>query len=1194
MFDFHKFFDCLIGWDILQQLDLAVDPTDKCLKSKKTKVNLAFKEFKSKQLHNIQIKAQHEQVIQIAVQNISNGTAHIPELKLGNNITIREGITEVRDGIALCSVVNPTETDYDLTLQTPLFLETLEKFSIKEETKDTNLNNLSCDEPKKQFDFNMIRSDHLNNDETYRLKNLLESYSDIFHIEGNDLSVTSEIKHVIRTKDEIPVYTKTYRYPEVHRKEVSEQIQKMLKQGIIRPSFSPWSSPIWIVPKKKDASGTQKWRLVIDYRKLNEKTIGDKYPIPNIADLLDRLGRCQYFSTLDLASGFHQIEVSQDSIEKTAFSTDNGHFEFLRMPFGCKNSPATFQRTMDHVLRGLKNHICLVYLDDIIIYSVTLVEHINNLKSVFDRLREARFKVQLDKSEFLKKEVSYLGHVVTTEGVKPNPEKLSAIKLYPIPKTPKEVKTFLGMMGYYRKFIKDFAKITKPLTSSLKKGARINVDNKEYKEAFELCKNLLTNEPILQYPDFNKPFVLTTDASNYAIGSVLSQGPIGSDLPIAYASRTLNDHEINYATIDKELLSIVWSVNHFRPYLYGRKFKIITDHKPLQWLFNVKEPSSRLLRWRLKLEEYDYELVYKKGTLNTNADALSRIELHTSEIQKFIEKTKETIGNPTQDDEISSIIAEPDENFDLDQFINQTYEENFPHTGANPDSEHTSGNSIVIPSITEEENLETTASEHGTELSGTIHSALENPIIGIPITDSPLNVGRKQVVIKEADITDQLVTKETIHNDKERFTFQLPRENKEKAIIKFIKEYINPKVKYHLFFESTGYEEFSRTLQKFFTNSGINLVKCNTFLTDITEENQQLDIIRNQHESLTNHRGIEETSRAIRQNYYWPNLTNTVQNYINNCEICQTTKYDRKPLKLYLNKTPTATRPFEIVHIDTFTAEKTKFLTIVDSFSKYAQAYYLDTCQAIEISSKLLEYFSHHGIVKQIISDNGGEFKNNILADMLKLHKVEVHFTCSQHPESNGIVERFHSTLIEHIRLFNNNTQFKNDPISLKVKYAVLAYNHTIHSVTKFRPIEIITGHFETTSPLTQDIEVQITSNYVNDHKERLKLIYKKLNQTIQNNKERIIERRNTHREPLPQLPHKIYVADKQRNSKTKNKYKPQNLQSINKELKTGQIQSTHPNTSDKIHLSNIKRPTHIIPVTEPSLSTCEPSTSRI
>lgn len=585
---------------------------------------------------------------------------------------------------------------------------------------------------------------------------------------------------MIRTKDEIPVYTKTYRYPEVHRKEVSEQIQKMLKQGIIRPSFSPWSSPIWIVPKKKDASGTQKWRLVIDYRKLNEKTIGDKYPIPNIADLLDRLGRCQYFSTLDLASGFHQIEVSQDSIEKTAFSTDNGHFEFLRMPFGCKNSPATFQRTMDHVLRGLKNHICLVYLDDIIIYSVTLVEHINNLKSVFDRLREARFKVQLDKSEFLKKEVSYLGHVVTTEGVKPNPEKLSAIKLYPIPKTPKEVKTFLGMMGYYRKFIKDFAKITKPLTSSLKKGARINVDNKEYKEAFELCKNLLTNEPILQYPDFNKPFVLTTDASNYAIGSVLSQGPIGSDLPIAYASRTLNDHEINYATIDKELLSIVWSVNHFRPYLYGRKFKIITDHKPLQWLFNVKEPSSRLLRWRLKLEEYDYELVYKKGTLNTNADALSRIELHTSEIQKFIEKTKETIGNPTQDDEISSIIAEPDENFDLDQFINQTYEENFPHTGANPDSEHTSRNSIVIPSITEEENLETTASEHGTELSGTIHSALENPIIGIPITDSPLNVGRKQVVIKEADITDQLVTKEQYTMTKNASHFNYPAKTKKR------------------------------------------------------------------------------------------------------------------------------------------------------------------------------------------------------------------------------------------------------------------------------------------------------------------------------------------------------------------------------------------------------------------------------
>lgn len=311
------------------------------------------------------------------------------------------------------------------------------------------------------------------------------------------------------------------------------------------------------MPKKKDASGQQKWRLVIDNRKLNEKSIGDKYPIPNITDLFDKLGRCQYFTTLDLASGFHQIEVSEDSIEKTAFSTDGGHYEFLRMSFGLKNSPATFQRVMDHELRGLKNNICLVYLDDVIISSVSLEDHMKNLKSVFDRIPEANFKIQLDKSAFLKKEVSYFGHVVTTEGVKPNPDKLKAVRSYPIPKTPKEVKVFLGMLGYYREFIKDFAKITKPLTKSLKKNNKIDINNPVYRESFELCKNLLTNEPLLQYPDFEKPFNLTTDASNFAIGSILSYGPIGKDLPIAYASRTLNDHELNYSTIEKELLTII-------------------------------------------------------------------------------------------------------------------------------------------------------------------------------------------------------------------------------------------------------------------------------------------------------------------------------------------------------------------------------------------------------------------------------------------------------------------------------------------------------------------------------------------------------------------------------------------------------------------------------------------------------------
>ncbi|CAK1604464.1 unnamed protein product [Parnassius mnemosyne] len=425
----------------------------------------------------------------------------------------------------------------------------------------------------------------------------------------------------------------------------------MLEQGIIRPSESAWSSPIWIVPKKVDASGKTKWRLVVDFRKLNEKTISDKYPIPNISDVLDKLGNCQYFTTLDLASGFYQVEMNPSDIPKTAFNVEHGHFEFLRMPMGLKNSPSTFQRVMDNVLHDLQNTVCLVYLDDIIVFSTSLQEHMVNLEKVFQKLRESNFKIQMDKSEFLKLETAYLGHIISKGGIKPNPSKISAIEKYPLPKTAKEIKQFLGLIGYYRKFIPDFARITKPLTQCLKKGRKITLDT-DYINCFEKCKTLLTKDPILQYPDFNKEFILTTDASNVAIGAILSQGPIGSDKPVCYASRTLNESEVNYSTIEKELLAVVWATKYFRPYLFGRTFKILTDHKPLQWVMNLKEPNSRLTRWKLKLSEYDFSVIYKKGKNNTNADALSRVEIHNEESCSMLAnpsvKTAPSTGSTTQ------------------------------------------------------------------------------------------------------------------------------------------------------------------------------------------------------------------------------------------------------------------------------------------------------------------------------------------------------------------------------------------------------------------------------------------------------------------------------------------------------------------------------------------------------------------
>ena len=384
--------------------------------------------------------------------------------------------------------------------------------------------------------------------------------------------------------------------------------------------------------------------MVIDYRSLNEKTISDAYPLPNICEILNQLGGAKYFSTLDLASGFHQIPMDPDSQSKTAFCTSYGHYEYKRMPFGLKNAPSTFQRMMDQVLSGIQGVELFVYMDDIVVYSSSLEEHANKLKKLLGRLQTAGLTLQPEKSHFLQKQIAYLGHVITQYGVKPDPRKIEAVQKFSRPKTRKNIKQFLGLIGYYRRSIPGFAKLAKPRTHLTKLGVKFHWE-KSQQEAFKKLRDIIITEPILQYPNFSKPFIVTTDASDYAIGAILIQGEIGQDLPVSYASRTLTDAETKYATIEKELLAILFGVENFRPYPYGRKFTLVTDHRPFVWLHNIMNPGSKLNRWRLRLGEYDYSVVYKSGRVNANADVLSRNPVNPNKNHKVdvIEATENII-----------------------------------------------------------------------------------------------------------------------------------------------------------------------------------------------------------------------------------------------------------------------------------------------------------------------------------------------------------------------------------------------------------------------------------------------------------------------------------------------------------------------------------------------------------------------
>lgn len=441
-----------------------------------------------------------------------------------------------------------------------------------------------------------IRTDHLTQQQKDKLQEVIGQHKSLFSEPNENLTYTTAVVADIRTVTNEPIYSRYYPYPVQLKDEVEKQIQDLLKQGIIRPSRSPYNSPIWIVPKKADASGEKKYRMVIDYRKLNEQTLPDKYPIPEINDVLPQLGQNQFFSVLDLKSGFHQIPLREADRQKTAFSVNNGKYEFTRLPFGLRNAPSIFQRTLDDILRKWIGKICFVYMDDIIIFSKNEEDHYKNIDAIFRTLRLSNMKVQLDKCEFLKKEVEFLGFIISDKGIKTNPKKVEAILNFPTPKTLKDLRSFLGLSNYYRRFIRDYAKIAKPLTTLLRGEAgrsskymskKIMIDlDQEAMDAFIKLKTILASEDVmLAYPDFSKEFTLTTDASKYALGAVLSQ----ENRPIVFLSRTLSKPEEHYATNERELLAIVWALKSLRNYLYGSvKLKIFTDHLPLTYALNNK------------------------------------------------------------------------------------------------------------------------------------------------------------------------------------------------------------------------------------------------------------------------------------------------------------------------------------------------------------------------------------------------------------------------------------------------------------------------------------------------------------------------------------------------------------------------------------------------------------------------------
>ena len=411
-----------------------------------------------------------------------------------------------------------------------------------------------------------------------------------------------------------PISIAPYRMAPAEIKELKVQMEELLSKGFVKTSTSLWGAPVLFV-KKKDGS----LRLCIDYRQLNKVTIRNQYPLPRIDDLFDQLQGAKVFSKIDLRSGYHQLKVRREDVPKTAFKTRYGHYEFLVMPFGLTNAPAAFMDLMNRVFGPYLDKFVIVFIDDILVYSSSKEEHAEHLRIVLQNLREHQLYAKFIKCQFWLDRVAFLGHVVSAEGISVDPQKIEAIVDWKPPTNAIEVRSFLGLAGYYRKFVEGFSKIATPLTKLTRKEEKF-IWSEACQNSFDELKQRLTTAPVLTLPSGSEGFIVYYDVSRQGLGCVLMQ----HDRVIAYASRQLKKHEVNYPTHDLELAAVVFALRIWRHYLYGVPCRIFTDHKSLQYLFSQKDLNMRQRRWIELIKDYDCTIEYRPGKANVVVDALSR------------------------------------------------------------------------------------------------------------------------------------------------------------------------------------------------------------------------------------------------------------------------------------------------------------------------------------------------------------------------------------------------------------------------------------------------------------------------------------------------------------------------------------------------------------------------------------------
>jgi hypothetical protein len=1001
-------------------------------------------------------------------------------------LVVMPAVSENKENITV-KIVNTTEKDITLypnqeigkceSIYEPEGEEVQPVRSVKvEERKEAKL-------PEHLHDLLDRSSEFLDKRQTKILKSLLCEFQHVFSKSPEDIGFTDKVKHVINTQDAKPFKFAPRRQPLALAEAEKQEIESMLKRNIIEPSNSPWASPVTLV-RKRDSNEI---RFCVDYRQLNNVTVKDAYPLPRIDQCLESVAGNCWFSNLDIFSAFWQVPLDEGSKEKTAFTTKYGLYQFNRLPFGLSNSPATYERLMDDVLKGLLWEECLVFLDDTIIPSKTFEEGIDRLRHVLQRFSDANLKLKTKKCNLFKKEIKFLGHIVSEKGIATDPAKIEAVQDWPVPKSAKEVKSFIGLCTYYRKFVYKFAEIAGPLHRLSEKNVKFEW-TMECQAAFDTLKEKLTSTPILSYPLPDTPFIVDTDASNTALGAVLSQVQDGKERPIAYLSKSLTQSERNYCVTRRELLAVVFALRKFHCYIFGQQIQIRTDNAAVSWMKNLKNPSGQTARWLQEIENYDLDVIHRPGIRNSNADALSRkpcsscrnqqernsealhfSDCHAEEHEElgFIACTQTKQCSEKRSDQ-GMIQLDFSDIYDnrSDKGLQSHKSLPFPDLGVIlnsvsaaviNDGEEPSTSQQKETSEKQNENHETkqpTTSSHQVKETVQGRQSTDFQNTEYIITVHPLSPDGWDIEsLKQAQLDDPeialLLTKKENNQERPSWSDVSTQGSRCKTLWA---QWDRLVVVQGLLFRKRTQTGDDKHLQM------------------IIPKSKKEVVMMHHHDIPTaGHLGAEKTTEKIKQSYYWPGMDDDVKNYCVQCDVCTKRKTSPKTNKAPLGQSGVGSK-LERVSMDICgpfpqTERGNKYiLVITDQFTKWTEAIPIPNLEAKTVADAFISNFSSKfGNPLSIHTDQGSNFESKLFKEVCDLLDIKKTRTTSMRPQSNGMVERFNRTLAVMLTAYCESNQTAWD---VYLPILAGAYRSSVHSSTGFTPNRLMFGE-EVRMPLS-------------------------------------------------------------------------------------------------------------------------------